>query len=201
MSRISTSLIPPGGWTFEQDGIHFHEQTYNDLVGTIIQHRNSNNKPHGNPYQEVQDYICAKHPDTCLDVKMKPAPPTTTIENIRSFSTTIKNFILHGGALEDQNTANIRAQVCVSCHNNVPSGEARRAPGGCGACGKMVQAGIDAVRNIALAGRKTADNDKLQACLLCGCDLKLKVWVPVKYFDPKCEQVNKWPSFCWMKNC
>jgi len=193
--------VPPGGWVYEQDGfVNFEAQTFDDVVALVVDHRKSNHKPAGNPAQEIQDQICAKHPETCLD-KMSPPPPTTFLENVRSFAQAGKNFVLAGGALVSQNDANIRADVCFKCHNNVPSGEARQAPGGCGHCGKMVQMGIDAVRNIVLAGRTTPRDSVLLACRLCGCDLKLKVWFPVKYFDPKCEKANDWPTFCWMKQC
>lgn len=200
MSRISTQLVPPGGWRFSQDGVIFQEQDFQSLVNTVVAHRKSNGKPDGNPRQEIQDQICENHPDTCLDT-MKLPPPTTVGQNVRSFATTVKNYLLSGGVLVDQNTANIRSECCAGCHNNVPSAEARRAPGGCSKCAKMVQTGIDVIRNIALAGRKTSGDEKLMACRLCGCDLRIKVWVPVKYFDPECKELNKWPSFCWCKKC
>lgn len=128
-------------------------------------------------------------------------PPTTFLDNLRSFATAGKNYILNGGTLVDQNTANIRAQICSGCHNNVPSGESRQNPGGCSACGKMAQAGIDSVRAIVLGSRHSSSDSLLKSCLLCGCDLKLKVWFPVKYFDPDCSQGNKYPTFCWIKDC
>lgn len=205
MSRISLDQVPPGGWSYEQDGFRFEEPTFAQLFHTVHSHREANGKPEGNPFQEIQDQICAKHTETCLDVKpspvVPPPPPTTFLENLRSFAQAGKNFIMAGGALVDQNTANSQALICIPCHNNVPAGEARRAPGGCGKCGAAVQAGIDSVRGIVLAGRKTPHDEKMQACLLCGCDLKLKVWFPVKYFDPDCSKCNQWPDFCWMKQC
>lgn len=202
MSRISLSLVPPGGWRFETDGITFEEQTFPALVDTVFLHRKNNSKPPGNPAQEIQDQICQRHKDSCLDTKMIGTPPTTFLDNLRSFATAAKNYMMNGGDLVDQNTANVRGVTCAGCHNNVPDKQARQGPGGCGKCGAgAVSAGIALVRGIALGARRTPSDEKLKACFLCGCDLKLKVWLPVKYFDPKCENVNKYPTFCWMKNC
>lgn len=205
MSRISFNQVPPGGWVFTQDGFRFEEETFTKLIILVTEHRRSNSLPPGNPFQEIQDQICAEYPATCLDQKppatVSATPPTTFLENLRSFAMAGKNYVMAGGQLVNQNTANSRALICAPCHNNVPSGEARRAPGGCGKCGAAVQSGIDAVRGIVLAGRSTPHDAKLQACRLCGCDLKLKIWFPVKYFDPDCSKCNQWPEFCWMKQC
>ena len=204
MSRISLSLVPPGGWVFAQDGFNFEGQTFNDLVGIVEHHRASNGKPAGDPKQEIQDQICQRNPSTCLGVPMNYASTTAPhpfVDSLRNFATAAKNFLMHGGAMLDQNTANIRASTCSKCHNNVPAEQSRQDPLKCGVCGGAVNHAVEITRNIALAGRKTPSDGVLKTCALCGCDLRIKVWLPVKYFDPKCENANKYPSFCWMKDC
>lgn len=126
-----------------------------------------------------------------------PRAPLNLAQQAMSLAYALKQYIQNGGSLVTQNEANIRAGVCMSCHNNT----ANLAGGGllkkiCTACTK---GGLVALRSLVLAGRKTPIDNRLKDCAICGCDLALKVWVPKEYFDPDGKESNKWPSFCWMK--
>lgn len=116
-------------------------------------------------------------------------------KTVQSFSQFIAAFLMNGGGLVDQNTANLRADICSTCHNNVPSGDVRK---GCGVCGKLGGGVINSFRKNVIKDNKTTSDSKLLACGLCGCDLKITVWVPNQVLL-KLEDANAYPSFCWKK--
>lgn len=114
---------------------------------------------------------------------------------VKSFAQFASNWLLKGGTLVDQNTANIRAATCATCHNNKPSSEARV---GCSVCNKMGNAAINAVRSSVIKNNKTTSDHRLLTCAVCGCDLKISVWIPNQILLTK-QESNAYPSFCWKK--
>lgn len=118
-------------------------------------------------------------------------------KTIKAFTQFLWNFKLSGSPLVDQNTANLRAQTCITCHNNVSGGD---VPAGrsCRICGKSGNKALDALRKPIIGENKTAYDGRLQACGICGCDLKLSVWIPNNILLTK-EDSNAYPSFCWKK--
>lgn len=119
----------------------------------------------------------------------------TTFQTVQSFVQFLLNWYLKGGTLVDQNTANLRASICAGCHNNKPSSEVRR---GCSTCNKMGNVVLDSVRAKIVKQNKTSSEAKLLTCSLCGCDLKIKVWIPNQILGDS-NEVNAWPTFCWRK--
>lgn len=97
----------------------------------------------------------------------------------------------------DQNTANIRASICIGCHNNLPTKEIKK--GGCSSCNKMGGIVLNSIRSKIIKGNKTTSDSKLLSCGLCGCDLRIKVWIPLEVLGQTKEEANAWPSFCWRK--
>lgn len=121
---------------------------------------------------------------------------STFLERIRSFASTLTNYVNTGGKLVDQNTANIRAEICAACHNNVPDTEARK-----GCCGKGLVEGaaILAIRTAIVGNRTTTSHSKLGSCAICGCVNNLQVWFPSNPLGMNEENANAYPSFCWKK--
>lgn len=117
------------------------------------------------------------------------------LERVKSFNHALAAYHKNGAVLVDQNTANIRANICTGCHNNVPDGEARS---GCALCGGAEKVIVDQVSKTILQGRVTTHNSSLKACNICGCDNKLAVWFPQEYLLKKHDQ-NAYPTFCWKK--
>lgn len=196
MSLISKQLVPPGGWQYQQGEIWIDGQTADELIGNIRQHRLSNGLPEGDPWQDIQDQICGAHPSTCLgQVVSTPNMITTAFERFRTFAQAMLAFTLSGGETVDQNTANLRAETCVSCHNNVAS---EKAKGGCASC-RSEDIAITNLRKHIIQNKTTASDTKLKTCALCGCDLKLSVWFPLKTLGMNERNINEMPSFCWKK--
>lgn len=119
----------------------------------------------------------------------------STFKTVQSFTQFLWNWVIGGGQLLDQNTANIRAQTCVGCHNNLPSVDVRK---GCSACNKMGGAVINKIRSSIIKNHSTPSDGKLLTCGICGCDLRISVWIPNQALL-KLEDANAYPSFCWKK--
>lgn len=119
-----------------------------------------------------------------------------TFQTLKSFAQFLWNFKLSGSPLVDQNTANIRAQTCVSCHNNIASGDVKK--GGCGVCQKMGNAALNGIRADIIGNNNTPVDPYLLTCGICGCDLKMSVWIP-NVVLVNVEDVNAYPAFCWKK--
>lgn len=115
---------------------------------------------------------------------------------VQSFSQFLWNWVLSGGNLVDQNTANIRAGICASCHNNLPSSEVRK--GGCSTCNKMGNYTLEKVRDTIIKGHRTTNDSKLLTCGLCGCDNRISVWIP-NVVLLNIEDANAYPEFCYKK--
>lgn len=119
----------------------------------------------------------------------------TFFKTVKSFTQFLWNWKLGGSSLVDQNTANIRAEICAGCHNNKPSADVRK---GCSACNKMGNKVIDGIRNEIISGNKTTSDHKLLACLICGCDNRISVWIPNAVLLSKADS-NAYPEFCYKK--
>lgn len=100
----------------------------------------------------------------------------------------LTEWIGSGGDPVSKDVAARRAETCVACPHNQPGAavEARVAE---------VIREQDALRR----GHKlTVPNEgKLNSCNICGCYLKLKVWVPMKHLAPR-TRMRDFPETCWL---
>lgn len=119
----------------------------------------------------------------------------STFQTVQSFAQFLWNWLLSGGKLVDQNTANLRAEICVACHNNKPSSEVRK---GCSACNKMGNMALNKIRGTIIKNNSTPLDARLLTCGICGCDNRISVWIPNVALI-KVEEVMAYPSFCWKK--
>jgi hypothetical protein len=128
---------------------------------------------------------------------------TTFLERFNRFAHAFTEFLRGGGDFVDQNTANIRAEICAQCHNNVPDDEARVYSGGCTTCNKafsgIENVFIDGIRKSVIGNKITTSHNKLKSCKLCGCDNKISVWFPLKVFNVSEETNNAFPFFCYKR--
>lgn len=107
----------------------------------------------------------------------------------------MSSWLAGGRQLVDQNTANLRAEICKPCHNNLPTSEVR---GGCSSCRKGETYVIQMTRQVVIQGRSTSFDGALKACAICGCDARTMIWFPNQALL-KIEDANAYPSFCWKK--
>lgn len=119
----------------------------------------------------------------------------SVFQTVQSFVQFLWNWKLSDGKLVDQNTANLRSEICASCHNNKPSSETRVGGGCCGNAGTTI---LGTVRSSIIGTLKTTRDAELKSCGICGCDLKISVWIPNQTLL-KLEQANAYPGFCFKK--
>jgi len=119
----------------------------------------------------------------------------TFFHTVKSFTQFLWNWKLQGSQLVDQNTANLRAEICVPCHNNKKSSEAGT---GCNTCNKLGNKLINQIRDTIITGNRTPSDANLKSCAICGCDNKISVWIPNEVLVA-IEDVNAFPDFCWKK--
>lgn len=116
-------------------------------------------------------------------------------KTVKAFTQFLWNWKLGGSSLVDQNTANIRASICSTCHNNKVGGDIRS---GCGVCNKMGNKFLDKIRDDIIVGNRTTHDALLKTCAICGCDNKISVWIPNNVLLTK-EDANAYPEFCYKK--
>lgn len=117
------------------------------------------------------------------------------MERVRTFSSALKCYHIKNDLLVDQNTANIRAKLCVSCHNNVDKSKALD--------GVILgltedQKVMDQMSGTILQGRTTSHDTQLKSCNICGTHNKLAIWLFPEYLLKR-QDANAFPSFCWKK--
>lgn len=119
----------------------------------------------------------------------------TFFNTVKSFTQFLWNWKLQGSPLVDQNTANLRAAICTPCHNNKRLGD---NAGECSVCNKMGNTAINQIRDTIISGNKTPLDTSLASCGICGCDLKISVWIPNVALIAL-EDAEAYPTFCWKK--
>jgi GT2 family glycosyltransferase/ADP-heptose:LPS heptosyltransferase len=100
----------------------------------------------------------------------------------------LTEWIGSGGDPVSKDLAYRRAETCIACPHNQP--------------GKVLESGIaEAIREqdgLRRGHRLTLSNEgKLKSCDICGCYLKLKVWVPMKHLSPRTRMAD-FPAHCWL---
>lgn len=118
-----------------------------------------------------------------------------TFKTVKSFTQFLWNWKIGGSQLVDQNTANIRATICSACHNNQLGGDIKSK---CGVCNKMGNKALDSIRDDIISGNRTPTDMLLNTCGICGCDLKISVWIPNSILL-SVSDANAYPEFCWKK--
>lgn len=120
----------------------------------------------------------------------------TLFNSVKHFTQFLGRWVASGGKLVDQNTANLRAMICVPCHNNKQSKEVTGKE--CSTCIKAARSILGSIRSVIIKNNATLHDRKLLVCGICGCDNKISVWIPNDALLSK-EDANAFPSFCWKK--
>jgi len=186
---------PPGGWRYlvRETGVELRGVSEGNLIQSIQKHYRANNLVA--PYDLsilIEEYICKQSPHYC-----QPKGPSIsfwegakrTLTQVVSGTRTLSAWMVSGEFADDE-TATQRAKVCASCPLN-------QEPLGCASCKKIDIAQL--VFSI-IGKRVTAFDHVLKACEPCGCDLKVKVHVPLNIIKNKMPEsvINKLPKHCWV---
>lgn len=180
---------PPGGWQYTQpqSGYTMSSIVFYDLVKKVSMHRHNMNYPMGDVAAEVEAQICSR-----MSPEDQYAHCETGVRPVKSLHwTLVQRFLVDlvawlkiGFEPVEQAEAERRAEICKTCPLNV-------GMHGCGSCRQT----LDAVRETVMKLTTPLDS-KLQACGVCGCELKTAVHVPLTVLQK--GQVNLvFPDWCW----
>lgn len=184
---------PPGGWRFKHidTGYVSVGTTFQDLVKKVAQYRQNHSVPivsegYARLADEIEADICASLEPadrvSYCDTKFRPLTGIHWKEVAR-FLHTLAAWVVAGFEKVPQEEAERRASICATCPLNV-------GLAGCAICRSSLKAGRDALMQAA-----TTQDDRLQACGVCGCDLKTSVHVPISVLRQGRELA--YPEWCW----
>ena len=192
---IDLNVVPPGGWRYVQPETSSKLQApnYQDLRSKVREHRLSNSLAVEGIDDQIHAYMCAQQ-DPGSRV-CTPTPPTKsaqtpkaslTVSDALAFLSTVGAFFKSGGKLVEQEQADTRASVCVSCPLNTKVA-------GCRPCVGLARKVFDL-----LGARKTPHDSNLQQCGVCGCVLAAKVWLPIETVHAVTPDTSQFPDHCWI---
>lgn len=175
-------MTPPGLWRFRIEGIKDPEVAmvkgyygYNDLEAEVIRRLKANHLPIPTDLrQRIVDQLCATLPDGwCSDGSVLGRLGTAMSHEfsriLQGTTTLVDWFVSDNRAKVPIEEANRRASICVGCVFNAPVA-------GCANCQK------NSLNNVAqkiVGGQPTAYDNSLAACVICSCDLRAKVHLPL----------------------
>lgn len=200
------SETPPGGWK-----VHVHETNhtvshyaFDAFIKAYESHLLANNIPLLPNYQEtLVDRMCRENPNwDCKQAgKFKAIGKGNLFGPIMSFLRFALNWAKESAidgkpAWESQEVAQARANICATCPYNT-----RKILFSCGGCGSLF------IKTMALILGKSlhvSGEDRIGACRLCQCTLKVAVHMPLKVqqdaLDERTKELFREPEvqkFCW----
>lgn len=214
MADLTRHEIPPGGWQFLQPQTGWWAptpvaSTFDQTVQLIIRHRLANGpiaakfnlsidpERVGN---ELEQYTRLRLGIPAISSPPKPVPSlplplageaVADIKKAAQGTAVVLDWLMSGGKPVEQDLANKRAAVCVSCPRNVPGRWFTTAPA------ELIRSTLSARSDLKL---ETPVDDKLQSCDVCKCLMRLKVWTPLQYILEKTKPATlaEFPSHCWI---
>ena len=200
---MSQMAVPPNGWGAVVNGIYFSGPTYAAYIAAIDLHIRHNALEWGDAVELGNNALCARWPEGCTSDNNTPLSSGLMEQAKRFFATLIRA----GDRRVTSEEAERRAAICAACHNNsdLPASKT-----GCQGCGQSTNIFTTPLRRFvdrliaplrqAWSRNYTTQDNRLGTCGICGCDLKMSVWVPSDAFDYSDQEKNAFPSFCWRKD-
>jgi len=202
MFTLSSSIVPPGGFIYDQplaDGSHMRISgaSYDNILELILKFRLVHLAvlPAGTQATQeavLADYnqaVCSQYPWLCrpLDAPVPAAAAGQGAAFVPLFTRMLDNLnqLKNAGAIPyvDQLAAQTRANICLNCPQNV------QWETNCGNCNQNLIALSYQVRQ----GRRLGCDSGLRGCRAYGTALPVSVWLA----DPGGDNKYQPPSICW----
>jgi hypothetical protein len=198
---LDPSSPPPGGWHYVQpeSGRIFQHYARDAFFADIRDHRLRNGYPIEPDWMaQIEDEICRSHPewgkDVCGRTEHYGERRPIDLAALQSFLNVMASWIagiIHGqGAFVSQEEADRRAAICAGCEFNANIG------GSCGACVDRVARALRII-----GGRKSQYDDKLEACAICSCALRVAVHIPLEAqqagLSNELKEEFRRVGYCW----
>ena len=187
------NTVPRGGrWAYTDPltGVPFSTNDLLVLLQQVRAQRLANSIPVESGWdQVVLDELCQQNPGlNCYEAGEQEIHMTG--DDVKRFLTTLAE--LYGKELVSDEEQARRADICLTCPKNVPTG----CTFPCGwVVGKLTEL---------LGGRKIHRAPELQkrGCLACKCGLEAKTFYPLNVLKSVDEKLGKQPDYwekCWMR--
>lgn len=193
MMRFKRPEITPPDWfryRHSETGYVSRRMEYDNWIDDINAHRKANNLTPITPAQASHQCCQTIDPEWCIREKEDNQSYVVTRFGWNDFVGGMQAFgklMLGGFKFVSQEEANRRARICSTCFFNT-------TPEGCGSCKRLAELITGDV-----AKKETPYDASLQACAVCHCANKSKVWFRLEDIPPTDDQQAKFPSFCWQK--
>lgn len=178
---------PAGGWsiTYEKDGQSWLFSGRPILiVNQIAAVQKANDWYMGDDaiWEFCNEEWCKRDPQRCMKKRVDSRNPAET------FAGAVLSWIKGGMKPVSQTVANERARICThECSGKDQYNKKSQIK--CSSC----LAKVASLTKLAIRGRTTPYDSKLKHCIICKCDLKLKV-----HFPPNEGDKNNYPDYCWV---
>lgn len=188
---ITKKTLPPGGWIYEQEGASkpfAGMVSFSETANAILAFRKANKLKRATPVEVAEDlesFTCQRLPQLCSNfdgVKKKPTRQeeirtqslvVRAASRLKSVSEILADWLGEGGKPVDSSLSEGRAAICAACPYNKPYSNFSITS----MAAKTIKSFMDAKNKLSLT---TPHDEKLGNCEICGCDLALKVHVPIE---------------------
>lgn len=192
---LQPGTIPPGGYRFVERGTNFEVKahSFTQLVRAVAAHKRANNLPvTGQLDQEIQEQLCSHLPPGWCEYNDPFWNPgrggSLNFNDVVLGTKILVDWFLSGKKRVEKSEADRRASICSGCPQN-------QLPIGCNSCNLNVLRGV--VESI-VGGKITTHDHLLNACGICGCSLKAKVWLPLELLKKHEPEGRQYPDWCWL---
>lgn len=194
---FTQNTVPNKGFRFLVPETNFLVEApdWDTLTTEVFKHRRANGLGSPADYRDtIEDWLCNQLPSGfCYQVD-KNDPKNLgglSFEQVKQGTATLVEWFFKGGKKVDKSEAESRTKVCSGCKYN-------QEPQGCSGCAKSsVHELIDKV----VGGESHAGDSTLKGCVVCGCSLRAKVWIPLDIIKNHTtpERNDLFPEWCWAK--
>lgn len=202
---------PPGRWRHRIEGIAGPQAwvsefyAYNDLEEEVVKRYRANGKEVPSDLrQRIIDQMCQQLPDNWCQCGDRTQYSMWFRNAVHEFArvfqgtaTLVDWFVAGNREKVSPDVAEYRADRCSTCVFNQP-------PQGCTTCN---QKSLRSKVNEIVGGSATKYDLALNACAICGCELKAKIWLPKEILlrHMSEQQIAQLPPAhngfkgCWLK--
>lgn len=187
---------PPGGFRYFQQETQqwIKAASLPELFTEVKKHRKANELPIGLMFQqEVESQLCSFMPPGVCHYT-DPAQRKRANQIGRSHISKMMDVTrllfarIKGETKVTLEEANEHAKGCVKCSFNQPAI-------GCTSCNSGARREV--VDAILGSHQDTKYHGRLQACIICGCDLRAKVWYKPEVIR-RISDTSALPDWCWI---
>lgn len=186
---FNPNLYPSGGWFFrDASGVKHTANGFNALVTAVVQYRQRNGFPLGDPTAEVTAQLCSRTPGYCKDSNQVAPPPGGRVpahlgqKLLDRLSALVREKRFGRIKKVSDDEAQRRANICAQCPRQTG------LPLTCGAC----------ITDVEKMRRGILDREPIhqgiQVCRVWQDDLQTAV-----HLETGGSNHSDLPDFCWRK--